>query len=77
MDPRKKMDGERSLGGQEKRMRPQQSRVSFKWPDAFRRRRIEPVLSPKRESQSLLQWDGKIPRTRNGGRWWSADRFER
>jgi hypothetical protein len=77
MDPRKKMDGARSLRGQEKRIRPQQSRIPFKWPDAFGRRRIDPVLSPKRESQSLLQWDGKIPPTRNGGGWWSADSFER
>ena len=35
---------------------------------ALRRRRIDPALSPKRESQPLLQWDGKTPRTGNGGR---------
>jgi hypothetical protein len=52
------------MGEHEKRMGPQQRRVSPKWRDMFRRRRIDPVLSPKRESQSLLQGDGKIPRTR-------------
>ena len=45
----------------------QQTRV---WSNdsALRRRRIDPALSPKRESQPLLQWDGKTPRTGNGGR---------
>ncbi len=68
MNSREKMNGERSLGEQEKRIGPQQRRVSPKWRDLFRRWRIETVLSPKRESQLLLQWDGKILPSRNGGR---------
>jgi len=35
MNSREKMDGERSLGEQEKRIRPQQRRVSPKWHDMF------------------------------------------
>jgi hypothetical protein len=78
MNSREKMDGERSLGEQEKRIRPQQRRVLHKWRDVFRRWRIEPpVLSPKRESQLLLQWDDKILPSRNGGRQKSRDSFER
>src|ERR1700736_662934 len=68
MNSREKMDVERSLGEQEKRTRPQQRRVSPKWRDVFRLQRIDPVLSPKRESQLLLQWDGKILPSRNGAR---------
>ncbi len=35
MNSREKMDGERSLGEQEKKIRPQQRRVSPKWHDMF------------------------------------------
>jgi hypothetical protein len=77
MKSREKMAGERSLGEQEKKIRPQQRRVSPKSRDVLRRWRIEPVLSLKRESQLLLQWDGKILPSRNGGRQKSTDSFER
>jgi hypothetical protein len=77
MNSREKIDGERYLGEQENRIRHHQRRVSPKWRDVFRRWRIDPVLSPKRESQLLLRRDGKIPRTRNGGRQRSTDSFER
>jgi len=77
MNSRGKMDGERFLGDQEKRIMPQQRRLSRKWRDVFRRWRIERVLSPKRESRLVLQWDGKILPSRNGGREKSTDSFER
>jgi hypothetical protein len=77
MNSREKIDGERSLGEQEKRIRAQQRRVSPEWRDVLRRRRIDPVLSPKRESHVLLQWDRKILPSRNGGRQKSTDSFER
>jgi hypothetical protein len=77
MNSREKIDGGRSLGEQEKGIRAQQRRVSPKSRDVLRRWRIEPVLSPKRESQLLLQWDGKILPSRNGGRQKSTDSFER
>jgi hypothetical protein len=77
MKSREKMAGQRSLGEQEKKIRPQQRRVSPKSRDVLCRWRIEPVLSPKRESQLLLQWDGKILPSRNGGRQKSTDSFER
>jgi hypothetical protein len=77
MKSREKMACERSRGEQEKKIRPQQRRVSPKSRDVLRRWRIEPVLSPKRESQLVLQWDGKILPSRNGGRQKSTDSFER
>jgi len=77
MNSREKIHGERSLGEQEKRIRPQQRRASPKWRDVLRRWRIDPVLSPKRESPLLLQWDGKILPSRNDGRQKSTDSFER
>jgi hypothetical protein len=76
MNSREKMDVERSLGAK-KRTRPQQRRVSPKWRDVFPRWRMDPILSPKRESQLLLQRDGKILPSRNGGRHESPDSFER
>ena len=77
MNSREKMDGERSLGEQEKRIRLQQRRVSPKSRHVFRRWRIDRVLSPKGESPLLFQWDGKILPSRNGGRQKSTDSFER
>jgi hypothetical protein len=50
-DSRKKMDGERA--GREKN-EPQQIRVCPNEASALPRRRIDPVLSPKRESQPFL-----------------------
>jgi hypothetical protein len=76
MNSRERMDGERSLGAK-KRIRPQQRRVSPKWRDVFPRWRMDPVLSPKREPQLLLRWDGKILLSRNGGREKNTDSFER
>ena len=72
MNSREKMDVERSLGAKKE---PDLSNAAFssKW----RRWRMDPILSPKRESQLLLQWDGKILPSRNGGRQKSADSFER
>jgi hypothetical protein len=77
MRSREKMAGERSLGEQENRIRPQQRRVSPKSRDVLRRWRIDSVLSPKRESQLLLQWDGKILPSRNSRRSQTRDSFER
>lgn len=76
MNSREKMDVERFLGAK-KRIRSQQRRVSPKWRDVLPRWRMDPVLSPKRESQLLLQWDGKILPSRNGGSQESTDSFER
>jgi hypothetical protein len=76
MNSKEKMDGERSLGEQEKRIRPQQRRASPKWRDVLRRWRIDRVLSPKRESPLLLQWDDKILPSRNGGGQKCTDSFE-
>ena len=76
MNSREKINGARSLGEQEKRIRLQQRRVSPKSRHVFRRWRIDRVLSPKGESPLLLQWDGKILPSRNGGRQKSTDSFE-
>lgn len=46
MDSRKKMDGERSLGGQEKRMKIGQRSLAHKWRGMFRspRQMHDPML---------------------------------
>jgi len=46
MDSRKKMDGERSLGEQERRMKTPQRSVARKWREMFQRprRRHDPML---------------------------------
>jgi hypothetical protein len=68
MNSREKMDVERSLGAKK------ESDLSNA---VFPRWRMDPVLSPKRESQLLLRWDGKILPSRNGGSQESTDNFER
>jgi hypothetical protein len=45
MNSKEKIDGERSLGEQEKGIRPRQRRVLPKWRDAFRRWRIDGSVS--------------------------------
>jgi hypothetical protein len=75
MNSRGKMDGERSLREQENQTSatPRFSQMARCVPSLAN----TPVLSPKRESQMLLQWDGKILLSRNGGRQKSTDSFER
>jgi hypothetical protein len=47
MDSRKKMDGERSIGEQEKRMKIRQRSLAHKWREMFRRHRRmhDPMLA--------------------------------
>ena len=77
MNSREKMDVERSVREQKKE--PDLSNTVFRPNGATCSVVGEWIrfLSPKRESQLLLQWDGKILPSRNGGRQKSTDSFER